>query len=129
MTKAINCPVGGSTGTVRCPGWVRRPLGPQCIKYIAITNMEDSDMVGDFKTELRDQSLHFAIAFSLLAIITLIPSVPTYALCGFLFGYLREVSELQAPTTLTKLKLAFTNQKLDLTFWTIGGIVAGLLLL
>lgn len=86
-------------------------------------------MVSDFKTELRDQTLHFVIAFSLLSVITLIPSVPIYALCGFLFGYLREVSELGTPTTKQTLKLAFTNQKLDLTFWTLGGLVCGLLFL
>lgn len=91
--------------------------------------MEDGKMVGDFKTELRDQSLHFFSAFLLLTIITLIPSVPTYALCGFLFGFIREISELGTPITKEKMKLAIVNQKLDLTFWTLGGLVCGLIFL
>jgi hypothetical protein len=65
-----------------------------------------------------------SIRFSIIAIIVNFHNPFAFGFAGFCMGYLREVSELQAPATIPKLKLAFSNQKLDLTFWTIGGVLS-----
>ena len=83
--------------------------------------------VGSFKTELRDQTLHFSVAFMVLGLIAAFPSIWTFAFAGFVCGFIREISELGLPVTLSKFKPAFMNQKLDLMFWTLGGIMAWLI--
>lgn len=80
--------------------------------------------VGSFKTEFRDQALHFSAAVLILGLVAAFPSIYTFALAGFACGLIREISELGLPVTLAKFKPAVMNQKLDLTFWTLGGIVA-----
>lgn len=80
--------------------------------------------VGSFKTEIRDQSLHFSAALIILGLVLHFPSIWAFAIAGFSLGLIREISELGLPVTLAKFKPAIVNQKLDLTSWTLGGIVA-----
>lgn len=81
-------------------------------------------MVGSFRTELRDQSLRFTSALLILGMLAYHPAAWTFAIAGFLLGFIREISELGVPVTFAKFKPAIMNQKLDLTFWTLGGLTA-----
>lgn len=83
--------------------------------------------VGSFKNEVRDQILHFSVALLVLGVVLSHPSAWSFAIAGFTLGLIREISELGTPVTLAKFKPAIMNQKLDLTFWTLGGLTAWLL--
>lgn len=74
--------------------------------------------------ELRDQSAHFIVAIITLLPFALWPSALTGAFAGFMLGLVREITEEGAPVTLGKIRNALGSY-LDLTFWTLGGMIAG----
>ncbi len=78
----------------------------------------------NIRKELIDQSAHFAAAFIILGMINVIPHPITYALAGFSIGLIREITEEGNPATLPKVRKALRSYS-DLTFWTLGGLVAG----
>lgn len=74
--------------------------------------------------ELRDQTAHAVAAMVIVLIIGFWFHPLTYALGGFLIGFVRELTEEGTPVTLAKAVEAVRTSKLDLMFWTIGGIAA-----
>ena len=75
--------------------------------------------------EYRDQALHCAAAILCLLPIALAPNLLTGALSGFMCGMIREMTE-EGEISLPALEGAFKS-KLDLSFWALGGAIAGLL--
>ena len=75
--------------------------------------------------ELRDQTLHAITAATIITAAQY--GIIGGALAGFIAGAIREVTEEGSPVTLDKIKTAITKSKHDLTFWTLGGALAGLL--
>jgi hypothetical protein len=75
--------------------------------------------------ELRDQSAHFAAAAIILLPVILFPCFLTGALSGLGVGLVREITE-EGEVSLSALRHAL-NSKLDLTFWSLGGLLAGML--
>lgn len=75
--------------------------------------------------ELRDQAAHAAAALLCLLPIALFPSILTGAISGFGIGLVREITE-EGEVSLAALKHAL-GSKLDLTFWALGGALAGLI--
>ena len=76
--------------------------------------------------ELRDQSAHFVSAVIILLPIALWPNIVTFTVAGFLCGMVREITQRGVPTTLSTVRAAL-HSRLDLTFWTLGGIAVGAL--
>lgn len=68
--------------------------------------------------QIIDQSAHFLIALAILLPLVFWPGVLTFALAGFALGMIREVTEDGPITSKGSL--------LDLAFWTLGGLVAGI---
>lgn len=75
--------------------------------------------------ELRDQSAHLIAAVVILLPLALWPSIVTFTVAGFLCGMVREITEEGTPVTLAKVRSAL-HSYLDLTFWALGGMVAGM---
>lgn len=75
--------------------------------------------------EIRDQALHCAAAILCLLPVALAPNIITGAVSGFLCGLIREVTE-EGEVSLAALKSAL-GSKLDLSFWALGGALAGLI--
>jgi hypothetical protein len=75
--------------------------------------------------ELRDQAAHFTAAVVVLLPVILFPCFLTGALSGFGIGLVRELTE-EGEISLNALHGALSS-RLDLTFWTLGGALAGLL--
>ncbi len=73
--------------------------------------------------ELRDQSAHVAAAFLILVLTG--PGIIGGALAGFAIGLVRELTE-EGEISLPALKAAL-GSRLDLTFWTLGGLLAGII--
>lgn len=76
-------------------------------------------------SERLDQSAHVAGAVLALTPAAAFPNPITFALAGFGLGLVREITE-EGEVTLASLKAAL-GSRLDLTFWTIGGFLAGLI--
>lgn len=74
--------------------------------------------------ELVDQSAHAAAAIVALLPLALAPSPLTGALAGFGMGLVREITE-EGELSLRALHRAL-DSRLDLAFWTIGGLVVGI---
>lgn len=72
--------------------------------------------------ELRDQTAHFAAAIVALLPAVLFPGPASFAWAGFCLGFVRELTEAGEVT----LHAARNASTLDLTFWTLGGFVAGM---
>lgn len=75
--------------------------------------------------ELRDQAAHATAAFVILLPFALWPNFLSGAFAGFGIGLVREITE-EGEISLPALRRAL-DSKLDLTFWTIGGLIVGLL--
>jgi hypothetical protein len=75
--------------------------------------------------ELRDQAAHAGAALIILILFGLAPNVLTGALAGFGIGLVRELTE-EGKISLAALKAAL-GSKLDLSFWALGGAIAGLI--
>lgn len=75
--------------------------------------------------EIRDQALHAAAAILCLLPVALAPNLITGALSGLLIGLVRELTE-EGEISLVALKAAL-GSKLDLSFWALGGAVAGII--
>lgn len=75
--------------------------------------------------EIRDQALHCAAALLCLLPVALAPSIITGAISGLLVGLVREITE-EGEVSLAALRSAL-GSKLDLSFWTLGGAIAGLI--
>lgn len=75
--------------------------------------------------ELRDQSLHMGAALICLLPVALFPCILTGAISGFGCGLIREITE-EGGVSLAALKRAL-HSRLDLSFWALGGAIAGLL--
>jgi hypothetical protein len=78
------------------------------------------------KKEILDQALHCAVALLCLLPLALAPNALSGAVSGFLLGLVREVTEEGDPVSLAKLRAAL-GSKLDLSFWALGGAVAGII--
>ena len=76
--------------------------------------------------ELRDQSAHFITAIITLLPFAMWPNLLTGAFAGFMVGLVREITEEGTPVTPLKVANAL-HSRLDLTFWTLGGIAVGAL--
>ena len=75
--------------------------------------------------EIRDQLAHAGAALQCLVPFGLIPCILTGALAGFGIGLVREITE-EGEVSLPALKKAL-GSRLDLSFWTLGGAIAGLI--
>jgi type III secretory pathway component EscS len=75
--------------------------------------------------QLRDQALHCAAAALCLLPVALAPNLLTGAISGFLVGMVREITE-EREVSLAALKAAL-GSKLDLSFWALGGALAGII--
>lgn len=75
--------------------------------------------------EIRDQLAHAGAALLCLLPVALAPSIFTGAISGLACGLIREITE-EGEVSLEALKAAL-GSKLDLTFWTLGGAIAGLI--
>lgn len=75
--------------------------------------------------ELRDQAAHVAAAILCLAPVALFPNPIGGAVSGFLVGLVRELTE-EGEISLEALKQAL-GSKLDLSFWALGGAIAGII--
>ena len=73
---------------------------------------------------MRDQAAHAGAAFIILIVFGLFPSIITGAIAGFGIGLVRELTE-EGEISLAALKAAL-GSKLDLSFWALGGAIAGL---
>jgi hypothetical protein len=78
------------------------------------------------KKEIIDQALHCAAALLCLLPVALAPNILTGAISGLLCGLVREVTEEGDPVSLAKIKAAL-GSRLDLSFWALGGALAGLI--
>lgn len=67
--------------------------------------------------QLIDQSAHFLIAFGVIAIALVIPGPWNGLLLGFALGVVREATEKDGLNW---------RSVLDVVFWSLGGLVAGL---
>lgn len=76
--------------------------------------------------QVIDQALHGAVAFLVISAAQFGPFGG--AVAGFLCGMVREVTEAGLPVTWAKIKAAplHSDAPLDLSFWTLGGLLAGL---
>jgi|GEM_PF-1376723 len=83
----------------------------------------------NIKAQARDQAPHFAAALAILAIFA-IGGLVAGALAGAGIGLMRELGEAGTPLTFEKAKvqLTQTDAALDISFWALGGAVAGWLL-
>lgn len=66
---------------------------------------------------IGDQVAHFVIAFLVVSMVLAYPGIVSGGAAGFAMGLIREVTEdgpVNSPGSL-----------LDLVFWTLGGVVAG----
>lgn len=77
------------------------------------------------RKEIRDQALHCAAAILCLLPVALAPNILTGAVSGFLVGLVREITE-EGKVNLAALRHAL-GSKLDLSFWALGGAIAGLI--
>lgn len=75
--------------------------------------------------QLRDQSAHFIAAIIILALPALCGPFGG-ALAGFAIGLVREATE-EADTVTPRALWNALHSVLDLTFWTLGGLAAGVL--
>ena len=75
--------------------------------------------------EYRDQAAHAAAAFAVLILFGLLPCILTGAIAGFGIGLVRELTE-EGEVSLAALRAAL-GSKLDLSFWALGGAIAGLI--
>jgi hypothetical protein len=82
----------------------------------------------NLRKELRDQSAHMIAAGLILAPLALAPGPITFTWAGFACGMIREITEEGRPVTLAKIIRAVRVSKLDLTFWTLAGLIVGALL-
>lgn len=76
-------------------------------------------------SELRDQAAHAGAALIILLPFGLVPGILTGALAGFGLGLIREVTE-EGEVSTGALRRAL-GSRLDLSFWTLGGAIAGLI--
>lgn len=79
------------------------------------------------RKQITDQAAHGAVALGVLSLAATGEPLG-FALAGFLIGMVREVTEAGLPVTWSKIKAApvHSDAPLDLTFWTLGGLLAGL---
>lgn len=77
-----------------------------------------------------DQALHVGVAFALVALVH-IGGVVAGALAGLAFGLIRETAEASGSRiTWEKVRahfLARTDPWIDISFWALGGALAGLI--
>lgn len=78
--------------------------------------------------EIRDQAAHVLCACVFLLPLIFAPNFLTCAWAGFGYGFIRELTEEGTPVTLSKGVKAIACSKLDLLFWTVGGMLAALLM-
>lgn len=79
-------------------------------------------------TQVRDQALHTIVAA--IAVSAVLHAGPAGgAIAGLICGLIREVTESGTPVEFGKVKaqLTQTDAPFDLAFWTLGGLIAGLL--
>jgi len=74
--------------------------------------------------EVRDQAAHALAAVAALLPLALLPCALTGAWAGFFMGLVREFTE-EGEISAAALKRAL-GSRLDLTFWTLGGLIVGL---
>lgn len=81
------------------------------------------------KKQARDQALHASTAMLVLLPPVLLHNAFAFAFSGFVCGMIREVTEAGLPVTWAKIKEApfHSDARLDLSFWTIGGLLIGLI--
>jgi len=77
------------------------------------------------KKEIRDQLAHAGASILLLLPFGLLPCILTGAIAGLGIGLIREITE-EGEVSRKALKAAL-GSKLDLSFWTLGGAIAGLI--
>lgn len=74
------------------------------------------------KKEIIDQALHVLWCWLVLAPIILISGPVGFSLTGFMICLVREISQRGVPVTWEKIRDVFMTEKLDMLFWTIGGL-------
>lgn len=78
------------------------------------------------RKQLADQSAHAAAAILGLLPFALLPCAITGAWAGLCMGLIREVTEQDRPVSLDQVRRALKRSPLDLSFWTLGGLLVGL---
>lgn len=80
------------------------------------------------KQDIIDQSLHTGIAVAVLSL-ALHGGVIGGGLAGLACGLIRETARAPGPLTWAgvKAQLSKRGAQIDLAFWTIGGLAAGLI--
>lgn len=75
-----------------------------------------------------DQALHGGVALLVIGLAATGIALAC-AVAGLCIGMVREVTEAGLPVTWAKVKAAplHTDAPLDLTFWTLGGFLAGVI--
>lgn len=71
---------------------------------------------------MLDQAIHMLIAFLVLCLFTL-DHILSGAACGFMMGMIREITEEGPKVKLHHIRDALNSWE-DLSFWTIGGLLA-----
>lgn len=85
------------------------------------------------RKQFTDQSAHFAAAVVILGIASAFGAHVTFlsgTVLGFALGFVRELTQEGDPVNLQRARNVLTgpSHMLDVSFWTIGGAVAGILL-
>jgi hypothetical protein len=75
--------------------------------------------------EIRDQLAHVGAAILCLLPIAVLPCIVTGLISGLGCGLIREITE-EDEVSLAALKAAL-DSRLDLSFWALGGAIAGLI--
>jgi hypothetical protein len=81
----------------------------------------------NIKKEIIDQTLHVLWCWLVICPLFLIGGMWGFALTGFMICLVREISQRGVPVTMAKIKDVFLTEKLDMIFWTLGGILFWLL--
>ncbi len=79
-----------------------------------------SRLASDMKKQLIDQAAHIAAAMAALAPAAFIGGVLGFALSGLFCGLIREITQHGGFST-------GRGSLLDLAFWTVGGVIIGLI--
>jgi type III secretory pathway component EscS len=83
----------------------------------------------DIKKQLTDQSAHLITAFVVIAPLLTWPGIASAVFAGLMIGLVREITEAGTKVTIATVKSALTPWSLvDISFWGLGGLLAGIIL-
>lgn len=80
------------------------------------------------KKEVVDQGAHMIAAALIVICLATSSNLLQCVALGFACGFIRELTEEGTPTTLATARAAIRKSPLDLSFWTLGGLIGWLIL-